>query len=72
MNTDGSDLQNLSNHQAADNHPSWSPGGSSLMFVSTREAGAQAWLVSPNSQTPLHGVINEAGDEGGDFIFVKR
>ena len=27
---------------------------------------------SPNSQTPLHGVINEAGDEGGDFIFVKR
>jgi hypothetical protein len=27
---------------------------------------------SPNGQTPLHGVINEAGDEGGDFIFVRR
>lgn len=27
---------------------------------------------SPNNQTPLYGVINEAGDEGGDFIFVRR
>jgi len=27
---------------------------------------------SPNGQTPLHGVINEAGDEGGDFVFVRR
>jgi hypothetical protein len=23
-------------------------------------------------QTPLYGAINEAGDEGGDFIFIKR
>jgi len=27
---------------------------------------------SPTNQTPLYGVINEAGDEGGDFVFVKR
>lgn len=27
---------------------------------------------SPNNQTPLYGVIGEAGDEGGDFIFVHR
>jgi hypothetical protein len=27
---------------------------------------------SPIKQTPLYGAISEAGDEGGDFIFVKR
>ncbi len=27
---------------------------------------------SPNNQTPLFGVINGAGDEGGDFIFVRK
>ena len=27
---------------------------------------------SPGNQTPLYGVINEAGDEGGDFVFVRR
>ncbi|MCX5818408.1 MAG: caspase family protein, partial [Deltaproteobacteria bacterium] len=27
---------------------------------------------SKTKQTPLYGAINEAGDEGGDFIFIKR
>jgi hypothetical protein len=27
---------------------------------------------SPIHQTPLYGAIGEAGDEGGDFIFIKR
>jgi len=27
---------------------------------------------SPIHQTPLYGVIQEAGDEGGDFIFIRR
>ena len=52
MNADGSNLRNLSNHPAADNHPRWSPDGTSLLFVSTRENGAQAWLVSADSGVP--------------------
>ncbi len=39
------------------------------LFVSFKEAVINN---SPNSQTPLYGAINEAGDEGGDFVFVKR
>ena len=27
---------------------------------------------SPNRQTPQYGEIREAGDEGGDFVFVRR
>ena len=27
---------------------------------------------SPIHQTPLYGAIGETGDEGGDFIFIKR
>ena len=27
---------------------------------------------SPNGQVPQYGAIGQAGDEGGDFIFLKR
>ena len=27
---------------------------------------------SPTNQTPQFGVIGSAGDEGGDFVFVRR
>lgn len=39
------------------------------LFVSFKEAVINN---SPNNQTPLYGAIAEAGDEGGDFIFVRR
>jgi len=42
---------------------------SQKLFVSFKEAVINN---SPNNQTPLYGVINETGDEGGDFVFVKR
>lgn len=45
MNTDGSDIKNLTNHSSADNHPRWSADGKSIMFVSTRENGPQAWQI---------------------------
>jgi hypothetical protein len=42
---------------------------SQKLFTSLREAVINN---SPTSQTPLYGAISEAGDEGGDFIFVRR
>jgi hypothetical protein len=39
------------------------------LFASFREAVINN---SPTNQTPLYGAISEAGDEGGDFIFVRR
>jgi len=39
------------------------------LFTSLREAVINN---SPTKQTPLYGAISEAGDEGGDFVFVRR
>jgi len=39
------------------------------LFVSFKEAVINN---SPNNQIPLYGAISEAGDEGGDFVFVRR
>ena len=45
MNADGSGLRQLTFNEKADYNPRWSPDGASLLFVSTREDGAQAWRL---------------------------
>jgi hypothetical protein len=40
-----------------------------MLFTSFRQAVINN---SPNSQIPQYGEIRETGDEGGDFIFVRR
>ena len=42
---DGTGLRRMTQNPAADTHPRWSPDGSSLLFVSTRKNGSQAWLM---------------------------
>ncbi|MEI8173834.1 MAG: caspase family protein [Deltaproteobacteria bacterium] len=42
---------------------------SQKLFTRLREAVINNSKVN---QTPLYGAINEAGDEGGDFVFVRR
>ncbi len=45
MNADGSNLKQLTNDPSADSDPRWSPDGKSILFLSTRKDGSQAWLV---------------------------
>ena len=52
MNSDGSGVKDLTNNPSADNHPRWSPDGRSLLFISTRENGPQAWVIPPEGGTP--------------------
>jgi len=42
---------------------------SQKLFTSLRDSVINNSKVN---QTPLYGAINEAGDEGGDFVFVRR
>ena len=46
MRSDGSELQNLTNHEASDTAPSWSPEGARIAFVSTREGSDQVYLMN--------------------------
>jgi dipeptidyl aminopeptidase/acylaminoacyl peptidase len=52
MNADGSDIRNLTDNPASDNHPRWSPDGKLLLFISSRENGSQAWLITTEGGTP--------------------
>ena len=45
MDADGSNLRKLTNNPSSDAHPCWSPDGKSLLFVSTRHDGSQAWSL---------------------------
>jgi len=42
---------------------------SEQLFSSLRQAVINN---SPNAQVPQFGEIRETGDEGGDFVFVKK
>jgi dipeptidyl aminopeptidase/acylaminoacyl peptidase len=45
MYADGSGLRQMTHHREGDFHARWSPDGRSLLFVSSRENGAQAWRL---------------------------
>ncbi|RMH60461.1 MAG: S9 family peptidase [Calditrichaeota bacterium] len=45
MNTDGTDLFQLTNSDAADYNPRWHQDGRHLLFISTRENGPQVWMI---------------------------
>lgn len=55
MNADGSALINLSNNQAGDESPVWSPNGQKIAFVSNREGVYQVYVMNPDgsNQTRL-------------------
>ena len=45
VRTDGTGLQRLTRHEAADGSPRWSPGGESLYFLSSRSDSSQVWRL---------------------------
>ena len=47
MNAEGANLQNLTNHPAADHSPSWSPDGKRIVFMSARDGHVDANHGSP-------------------------
>ncbi|MGA7160770.1 MAG: S9 family peptidase, partial [Bacteroidota bacterium] len=53
MEADGSNIRKLTNNPSADNHPRWSPDGKSLLYLSTRHEGIQAWLLPLDGGEPV-------------------
>ncbi len=65
IGADGLSLRRLTNNPAADTHPRWSPDGRSILFLSTRKHGQQAWLLpfeggEPRQLTDLSSEVSDA------------
>jgi TolB protein len=52
INRDGSDHKNLIPHQAFEESPRWSPDGTRLMWVTTRNGNQEIYTVTANGQNP--------------------
>jgi dipeptidyl aminopeptidase/acylaminoacyl peptidase len=79
MNADGSDIRQLTDNPAADNHPRWSPDGKSLLFLSTRKDGQQAWLLPLEGGEPkqLTNISTEIDNvewlaDGKHFVYTSE
>jgi dipeptidyl aminopeptidase/acylaminoacyl peptidase len=57
INADGTDLRRMTNNPATDNTPRWSPDGRSILFLSTRKNGSQAWVMPVDGGEP-HQITN--------------
>jgi dipeptidyl aminopeptidase/acylaminoacyl peptidase len=45
VNSDGTELKQLTTHEASDTNPRWHARGKSLYFISTRSGSAQVWQI---------------------------
>ncbi len=52
VTSDGGTLRRMTRDPGQDSHPRWSPDGKTLLFVSTRKDGSQAWLLPVEGGEP--------------------
>ena len=73
MDADGANQVNLSNHEAYDTQPAWSPDGKQIAFVSNREEGLHIFVMNADGsnlrmlETPGNSDLPEWS---GDGLFI--
>jgi|GEM_PF-682334 len=74
VNTDGSDLQRLTDDPAEDGLPAWSPDGRALAFVSDRGESWAVWAMTPTGSNQRQLFAMEGSPDGfvGTDEFVSR
>jgi Tol biopolymer transport system component len=50
---DGSDLTNLTNNPSSDSQPAWSPDGTKIAFVSSRDGNNQIYVMEKDGNNPF-------------------
>ncbi|MEM2990372.1 MAG: hypothetical protein QXQ02_04230 [Halobacteria archaeon] len=53
MNSDGSQIINLTNHEADDSEPAWSPNGQQIAFLSERSGRDEIYLMNNDGTNPI-------------------
>ena len=67
MDADGNNQRRLTNHPAADFHPSWSPDGKRIAFTSYRNGGnIQIFVMDSDGQNPIR-LTDEVWDKDPDW-----
>ena len=67
MNTDGTNLINLTNHPAKDGSPAWSPDGNQIAFSSNREGNTEVYVMNADGTNPINLTNHPAADSGPDW-----
>jgi len=77
INSDGTNLVNISNNTKSDWYPVWSPDGSSIIFMSERDTNREIYVWSNNTLTRI--TNNTSADEyhsfspdGSKIIFTSK
>ena len=65
MDTDGGNLQNLTDNPAVDHSPSWSPDGKRIAFVSDRDGNPNEIYVMDTDGGNLQNLTNNPADDDG-------
>jgi dipeptidyl aminopeptidase/acylaminoacyl peptidase len=78
ISPEGAMLRRLTNNPASDTHPRWSPDGKSLLFLSSRKNGQQAWTIpvdggEPQQMTDLSTGVGDALwlPDGNSIVFTS-
>jgi hypothetical protein len=62
MNTDGSNLTQLTDNQNFDGEPIWSPDGSKIVFTSDRDGNSEIYVMNADGSNPINLSKNPALD----------